>query len=141
MFRDNHHAGRFGNPAVKRYLHDLSSDLDEHVANVTSALSLFIETGKSLHFTQILSPALPYSNISGIPIIRSAQSSAAENPTNLLTIATFFSSVTATSLQFSFGDTNNPAANAVNALWFSSLVLSIGRCSPFILNDLLSTTR
>ena len=42
--------GNFKNPAVQRYLHDLSSDLGEHIANITSALSLFIEVGKSLHF-------------------------------------------------------------------------------------------
>ena len=123
-------SGRFRNPAVQRYLHNLSSDLGERVTSVTSALSLFVEVGKPLYFIQILSPCLPYFAISGVPTIRSAQSRAAENPTNLLTIATFFSSVTATSLQFSVSDTNNPVANAVNAFWFSSLVLSIGESTP-----------
>jgi hypothetical protein len=42
--------GNLRNPAVQRYLHDLSSDLGEHIASITSALSLFIEVGKSLHF-------------------------------------------------------------------------------------------
>ena len=41
-------SGSFKNPAVQRYLHDLSSDLGEHIASITSALSLFIEVGKYL---------------------------------------------------------------------------------------------
>ena len=44
-------SGQFKYPAVQRYLHDLSSDLGEHVESITSALSLFIEVGKSFHFT------------------------------------------------------------------------------------------
>lgn len=40
--------GRFKNPAVQRYLHDLSSDLCDHLVSITSALSLFIEVGKLL---------------------------------------------------------------------------------------------
>jgi len=70
--------------------------------------------------------SLPYSNVLGVPTIRFAQTHGAHNLLNLSTIATFFSSVTATSLQFSFSDTSSGAANAVNAFWFTSLVFSIG---------------
>ena len=38
--------GQFRYPAVQRYLHDLSTDLGEHIESITSALSLFIEVGK-----------------------------------------------------------------------------------------------
>ena len=48
--------GNFKNPAVQRYLHDLSSDLGEHIASITSALSLFIEVGKSPHITCMFRP-------------------------------------------------------------------------------------
>lgn len=63
---------------------------------------------------------------SGVPTIRFAQKHGAANLLNLSTVATFFSAVTATTLQFSFDDTGSTAANAVNAFWFTSLVFSIG---------------
>ena len=124
-------SAQFKNPAVQRYLHDLSSDLGEHIESITSALSLFIEVGKLTHFTLVWSLGRPYSNVSGVPTIRFAQKHGAHSLLNLSTIATFFSSVTATSLQFSFGDTNSAAANAVNAFWFTSLVFSIGEFSHY----------
>ena len=69
---------------------------------------------------------LPYPSPSGIPAIQLGQERGAQDLLKLSTIATFFSSVTATTLQLSFNDTNGAAANAVNAFWFTSLVLSIG---------------
>ena len=36
-------------PAVQRYLHDLSGEMGEHIDNITSSLSVFIEIGLSLH--------------------------------------------------------------------------------------------
>lgn len=44
---------------------------------------------------------------------------------SLSTVATFFSGVTATTLQFSFGAHDGALENAVNSFWFTSLVLSI----------------
>ena len=105
--------GQFEYPAVQRYLHDLSSDFGEHIESITSALSLFIDVGKLSHLTSVWSLGHPYSNVSGVPAVRLAQKHDAGSLLNLSTIATFFSSVTATSLQFSFGDTNSAAANAV----------------------------
>ena len=119
--------GQFKYPAVQQYLHDLSSDLGEHIENITSALSLFIEVGKLSYFMPVWSLSHPYSNVSGVPTIRFAQEHGAYSLLNLSTIATFFSSVTATRLRFSFSDTDSPAANAVNAFWFTSLVFSIGK--------------
>jgi len=124
--------GQFKYPAVQRYLHDLSSDLGEHIENITSALSLFIEVGKFSYFVSVRNLGQPYSNVSGVPTIRFSQKHGAHSLLNLSTIATFFSSVTATSLQFSFGDTGSPAANAVNAFWFTSLVFSIGEFSHYM---------
>ena len=123
-------SGQFKYPAVQRYLHDLSTDLGEHIESITSALSLFIEVGKSFDFTFVLCSGFPYYDVSGVPTIRFAQKHGAQNLLNLSTVATFFSSVTATSLQFSFGVTSSPAANAVNAFWFTSLVFSIGEFIP-----------
>lgn len=126
---------QFKYPPVQRYLHDLSSDLGEHIESITSALSLFIEVGKSSHFMSVLSLGLPYPHISGVPTIRFAQEHGAHSLLNLSTVATFFSSVTATSLQFSYGATNTTAANAVNAFWFTSLVFSIGELMHYTLKE------
>ena len=44
---------------------------------------------------------------------------------SMTTIATFFSSVTATTLQFSYQDTSTKLGSAVNLFWFLSLVFSV----------------
>lgn len=43
----------------------------------------------------------------------------------LTTIATFFSSITATTLQFSYQQTTGRLSSAVNLFWFLSLVFSV----------------
>ena len=65
-----------------------------------------------------------------------AQKHASRNLQNIGTIATFFSGVTATTLQFSVTTTHKPLADAVNSFWFISLVLSIGAA----VNSLLGMT-
>ncbi|KAI0676285.1 WD40 repeat-like protein [Trametes maxima] len=107
---------QFKYPAVQRYLHDLSSEMGEHVDNITASLSVFIEIG--------------------VPTIRFAQKHASQNLLNLSTVATFFSAVTATTMQFSFDMTDSTLANAVNSFWFTSLVFSIGAA----VNSLLGVT-
>ncbi|CAL1699128.1 unnamed protein product [Somion occarium] len=108
--------GQFKYPAVQRYVHDLSTEMGEHLDSITSSLSMFIEIG--------------------VPTIRFAQKHAAANLLNLSTVATFFSAVTATTMQFSFDQTGNPLADSVNGFWFTSLVFSIGAA----VNSLLGLT-
>ncbi|RPD69485.1 WD40 repeat-like protein [Lentinus tigrinus ALCF2SS1-7] len=108
--------GQFKYPAVQRYLHDLSGEMGEHIDSITSSLSVFIEIG--------------------VPTIRFAQKHASQNLLNLSTVATFFSAVTATTMQFSFDMTDTSLANAVNSFWFTSLVFSIGAA----VNSLLGVT-
>lgn len=43
--------GQFKYPAVQRYLHDLTSEMGEHLDNITAALSVFIEIGASHCYT------------------------------------------------------------------------------------------
>lgn len=62
------------------------------------------------------------SQLTAIPTIRKAQQVTAQRYLTMSSIATFFSSVTASMLQVSLGQGSN---EAVNVLWFSSLVLSI----------------
>ena len=38
--------GQFRFPSVQRYLHDLASEMGEHLDGITSALSMFIEVGE-----------------------------------------------------------------------------------------------
>ena len=37
--------GQFRYPAVQRYIHDLGSEMGEHIDSITSTLSMFIEIG------------------------------------------------------------------------------------------------
>ncbi|KAI0301606.1 WD40-repeat-containing domain protein [Multifurca ochricompacta] len=108
--------GQFKYPAVQRYLHDLLSEIGEHVESITSSLSVFIEIG--------------------VPTIRFAQKHGATNLLNLSTVATFFSAVTATTLQYTFDSHNTPLEDAVNAFWFTSMVFSIAAA----VNSLLGLT-
>ncbi|KAH6908348.1 quinon protein alcohol dehydrogenase-like superfamily [Coprinopsis sp. MPI-PUGE-AT-0042] len=111
------YAGQFKYPAVQRYIHDLSHDIGEHLDTITSSLCMFIEVG--------------------VPTIRFAQKHGSGNLLNLSTIATFFSAVTATTLQFSLElEFKGPASHAVNCFWFSSLVFSIAAA----VNSLLGLT-
>ncbi|KAI9441245.1 WD40 repeat-like protein [Lactarius indigo] len=108
--------GKLRSPAVQRYLHELMTDVSEHLSSVSAALSMFIEVG--------------------IPTIRFAQQHVASNFLNLSTIATFFSAVTATTLQYSYQNVGTGTADAVNAFWFTSMVFSIAAA----VNSLLGLT-
>jgi WD repeat-containing protein 26 len=121
---------------VQYYVNDLTEELGEQFDSVSSSFARFIEFGmyripKLLQIALIL-PTRP----SGVPSIRSAQEHAAANLLNLSTVATFFSAVTATTMQFSFDQTDTPLANSVNGFWFTSLVFSIGAA----VNSLLGLT-
>ncbi|KAL4079435.1 WD40-repeat-containing domain protein [Scleroderma citrinum] len=97
--------GQFKYPAIQRYIHDLISETGEHIDRITNTLRMFIEVG--------------------VPTIRYAQKHAASNLLTLSTVATFFSAVTATTLQLSYPETSTLLDKSVNAFWFSSLVFSI----------------
>ncbi|EAU89752.2 hypothetical protein CC1G_07477 [Coprinopsis cinerea okayama7 len=110
------YSGQFRYPAVQRYIHELSQEIKEHLDTITSSLRMFIEVG--------------------VPTIRFAQKHGSNNLLNLSTIATFFSAVTATTLQFSFERAELPDEQAVNTFWFASLVFSIAAA----VNSLLGLT-
>ncbi|KAH9952076.1 WD40 repeat-like protein [Amylocystis lapponica] len=110
------HEGKFRDLAVQKYSNDISSEMGEHFDSVTSALGVFIEIG--------------------VPAIRFSQEHASRNLLNLSTVATFFSAVTATTMQFSYTMTGGGTAVAVNSFWFTSLVFSIGAA----VNSLLGLT-
>ncbi|RXW18992.1 hypothetical protein EST38_g6867 [Candolleomyces aberdarensis] len=108
---------QFRNPAVQRYIHELSQEMGDHINGITSSLCMFIEVG--------------------VPTIRFAQKHGSSNLLNLSTIATFFSAVTATTMQFSYElDPAETSSAIVNTFWFSSLVFSIAAA----VNSLLGLT-
>jgi len=65
--------------------------------------------------------------------IKSAQAEATMSLANLVTIATFLSAVTATTLQYALNNKATPAIEATEGLWFSSLALSTGAAVNCIL--------
>ncbi|KAJ1311844.1 hypothetical protein OPQ81_010305 [Rhizoctonia solani] len=91
--------------AVARYINDLTEDLAVHMESMMDSLNTFIDVG--------------------VPTIRFSQKHTATGLQNLSTVATFFSGVTATTLQFSFEAHGDAIQNLVNGLWISSLVFSI----------------
>ncbi|KAE9392118.1 WD40 repeat-like protein [Gymnopus androsaceus JB14] len=111
----HNYSGQFRYPAVQRYIQDLAVEMGEHIDSITSTLAMFIEVG--------------------VPTIRFAQKHGATNLLNLSTVATFFSAVTATTIQFSY-QLNSPSGTAVNVFWFLSLVFSIAAA----VNSLLGLT-
>ncbi|KAF9051401.1 hypothetical protein BJ165DRAFT_1448497 [Panaeolus papilionaceus] len=110
------YSGQFRLPPVQRYIHDLSAEMGQHFDELTSSLSMFIEVG--------------------VPTIRFAQNHGANNLLNLSTVATFFSAVTATTMQFSYELNRSGMSDAVNSFWFASLVFSTAAA----VNSLLGVT-
>ncbi|KZV92657.1 WD40 repeat-like protein [Exidia glandulosa HHB12029] len=104
---------QFRFPAVARYVHDLSTEIAVHLKNIKIALVGFVDAG--------------------VPTIRFVQEDTSTNILTLGTIATFFSGLTATTLQFSFDKNTTLLQSLVNALWLSSLVISVAS----VLNALL----
>ncbi|KDN36122.1 hypothetical protein RSAG8_11069, partial [Rhizoctonia solani AG-8 WAC10335] len=97
--------GQLKTIALQRYINDLSSDIGSHMESMNEALTNFVEVG--------------------VPTIRHAQTHTANGLQYLSAVATFFSGVTATTIQYSFDQTGNTLADLVNALWIISLIFSI----------------
>ena len=110
--------------------------MGEHLDSIIASLDGFIEIGAHFSLPVDLSVRDINSASLGVPTIRNAQKHAAANLLNLSTVATFFSAVTATTMQFSFDQTGNPLSDSVNGFWFTSLVFSIGAA----VNSLLGVT-
>ena len=61
----------------------------------------------------------------GVPTIRFTQHHTANGLQNLSTVATFFSAVTATTIQYSYQSNSTTTQEAVNALWLMALIFSL----------------
>ncbi|KAF8605224.1 hypothetical protein BDV93DRAFT_76919 [Ceratobasidium sp. AG-I] len=98
--------GNLNRTATAKYINDLTEEFTPQIDNIAASLD---------NFTLV-----------GVPTIVAAQKQVASRFQNLSTVATFFSGVTATTLQYSFETHGTFLPDFVNAMWISSLVLSIG---------------
>ncbi|KAF9459851.1 WD40-repeat-containing domain protein [Collybia nuda] len=108
--------GRFEDMSVRRYVNDLTVEFCEHIDTMLDSLSYFTETA--------------------IPMLAISQHHDPANIQNLTTVATFFSAVTATTLQFSYSQ-SDVQSSVVNGFWFSSLVFSVASTVNLLLGALL----
>ncbi|KAJ6513294.1 hypothetical protein C8R45DRAFT_963145 [Mycena sanguinolenta] len=103
-------------PEFLRCARELLFDTILEIANVTRRLADFIATGvQEINFVQKHSTQILW---------------------NSATIATFFSAVTVTTIQYSYLNVRSRLEVAVNTLWFSSLVLSVSSA----INSMLAMT-
>ena len=73
----------------------------------------------------LLTMSQSYSQLKGLVTLKPYQEEAKSNITNTITVATFFSAITATTIQFSYTNNNSSLQSSVNTFWLSSLVLSV----------------
>jgi hypothetical protein len=91
----------------------------------TALLGRYLCSSKLVCYPIVYPGDITLIEFKGVPTIRFVQKHGAANLLTLSTVATFFSAVTATTLQFSYSQTGDMLSDAVNAFWFSSLVFSI----------------
>ncbi|CUA74295.1 hypothetical protein RSOLAG22IIIB_11114 [Rhizoctonia solani] len=101
---DSEFKNQLGNIAFARHINELTDDLSSQADHMSDALKGFIDAG--------------------IPAIRYFQERTADRLQNLSTTATFFSAVSATTIQFSYSS-RGVLQDLLNVLWISSLVFSI----------------
>lgn len=114
---------QFRSSAVQRYVHDLMLEIGGHLGEITVALDIFIEIGKSTaHSTDVLHSL---TSDLGIPTLWFHQQHAARNLMNVSTLSIVFGGVDASLLVLSSNMKGNVLANSVNMFWMSSLLFSI----------------
>lgn len=91
--------------------------------------------------TKKLGEAVEHYIETGIPAIGHEQQRESTTLLNILSSATFFSGVTATTLQMSMGTPATSSIEAVNACWYCSLVFSIGAALNSVISMAWSQTR
>ncbi|KAF8580609.1 hypothetical protein K439DRAFT_1636947 [Ramaria rubella] len=100
-----HYDGQYNMREVRMFVHNLSNELGRRFGEICRCVSRYT---------------------SYVPNVRSSQQRAMSNFRTLATIATFFSAVTATTIQYSVNTPeSSPLPRAALALWFSSLIFSI----------------
>ncbi|KAG9043620.1 hypothetical protein FS837_009319 [Tulasnella sp. UAMH 9824] len=100
------------------------AELQPRLTQMTSDLEKFPEEEMDEHM-EAIRDALKLFVVEGVTTIRTAQNHTQNGLQNLSTVATFFSGVTATTIQYTFDKTESHLQQVVNALWITSLVFSI----------------
>ncbi|XP_006462911.1 hypothetical protein AGABI2DRAFT_119744 [Agaricus bisporus var. bisporus H97] len=110
------YSGRLNTPLIQRYVHQFINELQVDFEKVTAAVDEFAAVGVSA--------------------ISHEQARSSLNLTNILTVSTFFSGVTASTLQMSTSasDDKDDTILLANLLWFMSMIFSVGAA----LNSLLA---
>ncbi|KAG8925153.1 hypothetical protein FRC02_009893 [Tulasnella sp. 418] len=96
--------GKFNAVAVQRYVMKLLHEMGSHLQTIEDSLRVFRQNGLNL--------------------LKLAQTQAQSEFQNLSTVATFFSAITASILQFSWNQQGS-LCDVVNGFWIMSLVLSV----------------
>lgn len=130
-------AAEHDQPVRKNMIGCITNVIDA-LKNLGDAMVEYIETGENILNPQIRTNQTEWP---GIPAIRHEQERESTTLLNILTSATFFSGVTATTLQISLGAPATSSVQAVNACWYSSLVLSIGAALNTVISMAWSQTR
>ncbi|KAF8339887.1 quinon protein alcohol dehydrogenase-like superfamily [Cantharellus anzutake] len=97
--------GSFHLPALRRHVATIADEMVVHLDAVTDALRVFFEIG--------------------LPTIKFAQQHTTDTLQNLSTVSTFFCTVSATTIQFSYQNSDTRLQKVVNLFWLLSLVFSM----------------
>ncbi|KAG8949579.1 hypothetical protein FRC04_008512 [Tulasnella sp. 424] len=98
--------GQFSCIAIKRYVNDLTREMDAHLEAIRDSLISFVKEG--------------------VPMIKIAQVDAQNGLLILSTVATFFSGIAATTIQYIINEVNTQLQQVVVALWVTSIIFGVG---------------
>ena len=126
------HIAQSNSTHFRLYVHSVANELSDELDEIVTSFEFFNKYGGPWLFFD--SRAIRQPGATGIPSIRYEQKRDSEYDLNISTMATFFSAVTATTLQGALSSRPSTTIHSiVNTFWFCSLVLSIGAA----LNSLL----
>lgn len=123
------------------YANDLMQELEERLASLSKALDMLIKSGKYLTRYPTIFDSLFAMLDATIALpefeddVRGREKRTLAESLSLLGVATFFSSISASTLAISVQQTSK-VFDVVNFFWFASLVLSI----TSVMNSLLAFT-
>ena len=107
--------------------------LVEYLQEFIEFMKNFLKRGTYYFFRRATFTKTVSFHFIGIQLLESEQNYLRDKYNNIATIATFFSSITASTLQFSFSDGTSTLLIVVNTLWLLSLVSSIASAANALL--------
>jgi hypothetical protein len=107
---------------VRRFLDELSAEIQLDIERLSRSIASFVSVGECLH---VKDSRILMNHSQGIPMIQHAQNKKANGLLNISTVATFFSGVSATALQYSIASHSTASQQLVNFSWISALVFAL----------------